>query len=67
MTHKEAAIMEEPQKIYDSELNVSISWLRDGGIEVKLGDEMNGYAAETNVNTSGRYRVVTAWWRRKRK
>jgi hypothetical protein len=42
---------EELQKIYDSEINVQISWLWDGGIDVKLGDEMNGYEAETNVKT----------------
>jgi hypothetical protein len=39
----------ELQKIYDSEINVRISWLWDGGIEVHLGDEMNGYVAEETV------------------
>jgi hypothetical protein len=42
---------QELQEIYDSEINVSISWLWDGGIDVKLGDEMNGYDAEANVKT----------------
>ena len=32
----------ELQKIYDSEINVRISWLWDGGIDVMLGDEVNG-------------------------
>jgi hypothetical protein len=33
---------------YDSEINVRIGWLWDGGIEVRLGDDVNGYlAAET--------------------
>ena len=32
----------ELQKIYDSEINVEISWLWDGGIEVRLGDHLNG-------------------------
>jgi hypothetical protein len=41
--------MDELQKIYDSEINVSFSWLWDGGIDVKLGDEMNGFVAEANV------------------
>jgi hypothetical protein len=41
----------ELQKIYDSEINVSISWLWDGGIDVRLGDEMNGYSAEANLKT----------------
>ncbi len=39
----------ELQKIYDSEINVRISWLWDGGIEVRLGDEMNGFLAEERV------------------
>jgi hypothetical protein len=36
----------ELQKIYDSEINLRISWLWDGGIEVRLGDEVNGFVAE---------------------
>jgi hypothetical protein len=32
--------------LYKSEINASISWLWDGGIEVQLGDEWNGYKAE---------------------
>jgi hypothetical protein len=41
----------ELQKIYDSEINIEIriSWMWDGGIDVRIGDEMNGYVAETNV------------------
>ena len=41
----------ELQKIYDSEINVRISWLWDGGIDVRLGDDMNGYLAEENVRS----------------
>jgi hypothetical protein len=38
----------ELQRIYDSEINVRIGWFWDGGIEVRLGDDLNGYlAAET--------------------
>ena len=33
----------ELQKIYDSESNVRISWLWDGGIDVSLGDDLGGY------------------------
>jgi hypothetical protein len=29
--------------VYASEINASISWLWDGGIDVKLGDPLNGY------------------------
>src|ERR1700693_4561929 len=39
----------ELQRIYDSEINVEIGWLWDGGIDVRLGDKMNGYLAEENV------------------
>jgi hypothetical protein len=39
----------ELQKIYDREINISIGWLWDGGIEVRLGDEKNGFMAEENV------------------
>jgi hypothetical protein len=37
--------------LYASEINASISWLWDGKIDVKLGDEMNGYKAEGKVST----------------
>src|SRR5215471_5288245 len=40
----------ELQRIYDSEINVQIGWFWDGGIDVRLGDKMNGYLAEENVN-----------------
>src|SRR4051794_25557426 len=42
-------LAEELQKIYDSELNIRIGWLWDGGIEVRLGDEMNGFLAGETV------------------
>jgi hypothetical protein len=38
----------ELQRIYDSELNIEISWLWDGGIDLRLGDRMNGFLAEEN-------------------
>jgi hypothetical protein len=41
----------ELQKIYDSEINVRIGWFWDGGIEIRLGDDMNGYLAEETVRT----------------
>jgi hypothetical protein len=44
--------------LHDSEINVAISWLWDGGIDVKLGgikvklgDELNGYKAEGKVSS----------------
>jgi len=37
------------QRLYDSEINASISTFWDGGFDVKIGDEMNGFMAETNV------------------
>ena len=36
----------ELQKIYDSEINIRINWLWDCGIDVRLGDQMNGFLAE---------------------
>ena len=41
----------ELQKIDDSEINVRIGWLWDGGIEVRLGDEMNGFDAAETVSS----------------
>lgn len=40
-----------PQRLYDSEINFSISCFWDGGFDVKLGDGHNGFVAETTVNT----------------
>ena len=39
------------QKLYDSEINFSISTFWDGGFDVKLCDQMNGYKAESNFKT----------------
>jgi hypothetical protein len=41
----------ELQKIYDGEINIRIGWLWDGGIEIRLGDDVNGYLAEETVVT----------------
>ena len=37
--------------LYASEINASISWIWDGGIDVKLGDALNGFKAEGKVGT----------------
>jgi hypothetical protein len=42
----------ELQKIYDSEINIEIGWLWDGGIEVRLGDKMGGFVAEENLTST---------------
>jgi hypothetical protein len=39
----------ELQKIYDSEINISLNWMWDGGVRVRLGDEVGGYIAEEMV------------------
>lgn len=39
------------QELYDSEINVTVSSFWDGGFDVKLGDPMNGYRAETRVGS----------------
>jgi hypothetical protein len=36
----------ELQKIYDSETNIRIGWLWDGGIDVRLGDEVNRFPTD---------------------
>ena len=36
----------ELQAIYDSEINIGIGWMCDGGVTVSLGDEIGGYIAE---------------------
>lgn len=40
------------QALYASEINVSISCFWDGGWDVKLGDEMNGFKAERTFENS---------------
>jgi hypothetical protein len=42
----------ELQRIYDSEINIRIDWLWDGGIDVYLGDVANGYVAYENVQSA---------------
>jgi hypothetical protein len=37
--------------LYASAINVSISWIWDGEIDVKLGDPLDGYKAESKVGT----------------
>jgi len=41
----------ELQRIYDSEINAEITWFWDGGFTVRLGDKMNGFLAEEDVNS----------------
>jgi len=45
MTGDVEELEQELQKIYDSEINISIGWFWDGGITLRLGDEMNGFPA----------------------
>ena len=46
--------------LYASEINTSISWLWDGGIDLKLGDALNGYKAEGKAST---FAEAAAWLR----
>lgn len=46
------------QDLYHSEINFSVSTFWDGGFEVKLGDEMNGFKAEANFT---RWGMVEPW------
>ena len=45
------AIHDVLQRLYDSEINCSISWLWDGGIDWKLGDALNGWKAQGSART----------------
>ena len=38
--------------LYQSEINCSVETFWDGGLTVKLGDDLNGVVAETECNTS---------------
>jgi hypothetical protein len=40
-------------RLYASEINLSISCFWDNDIDVKLGDEMNGFASIANVKDGG--------------
>lgn len=44
--------MEELQKIYDSEINISITTFWDAGYELQLGDIANGFCAKGSVETA---------------
>jgi hypothetical protein len=37
--------------LYASAIDVEIAWLWDGGIDVRLGDPLNGYKAEGKVSS----------------
>jgi hypothetical protein len=40
------------EALYESEINCSVATFWDAGIEVKLGDEMNGFVAEKECKTA---------------
>lgn len=46
------------QKLYDLEINFSISCFWDNGFDVFIGDDMNGHQAEGRVYT---WAEVEAW------
>jgi hypothetical protein len=48
----------ELQRIYDGEINIRIGWLRNGGIDIRLGDDLNGYLA---VETVGTVAKIVPW------
>lgn len=43
-------LINELQKIYNSEINFSISTFWDGGFDVSLGDEINGFEESYNFD-----------------
>lgn len=46
------------QDLYDSEINFHVSSFWDGGFEVRLGDPINGFRAETTVPHFG---MIAGW------
>src|SRR5580700_7235326 len=42
---------QELQKIYDSEINLSIYWMWDTGFDLKLGDEFGGFVEGGQVRS----------------
>lgn len=46
------------QDLYDSEINFKVSCLWDGGFEVSLGDEVNGYSVSAVCD---RWEDVERW------
>lgn len=46
------------QDLYHSEINFTVSTFWDGGFDVSLGDNINGFVAETNVP---RWGMVEPW------
>ena len=43
--------MNKLQEIYDLELNVTLSWFWDGGVDAVLGDWQNGIKASGSFKT----------------
>lgn len=39
------------QAIYDNEINLTIGWFWDGGIDVVIGDKLNGIQEQENFDT----------------
>jgi hypothetical protein len=39
------------QRLYDSEINASITWMYDAGFDWKLGDDANGWKAQGTGRT----------------
>lgn len=48
------------QGLYDSEINCSLETFWDGGLTVRLGDEMNGFRAEATF-CRGAFDGAAAW------
>jgi len=48
------------QALYDAEINVSISWMWDGGFDVRIGDAWAGFSAEAKCAT---WAEAEAWLR----
>jgi hypothetical protein len=57
---KEILTMSILQRLYDSEINFEVAGFYDAGFDVRLGDALNGFIAESKVET---WAEVEAWLR----
>lgn len=61
---KELIVFEILTKLYDSEINYQMSTYWDGGIDVKYGDEQNGFKEEATFQekTSSDDLIASVMW-----
>jgi len=60
LTEPKRSLEAELKAVYDSEINIEISWFWDGDVDLRVGDTMNGFADLSRWNAGGDgYATVT--------